>query len=41
MIDGDDQRKAAVIALSAIADAWAKAMPAEAPRLVGKPTQAA
>ncbi|MEA3057931.1 MAG: AMP-polyphosphate phosphotransferase [Sphingomonadales bacterium] len=41
MIDGDDQRMAAVTALSAIADAWAQAIPAEAPRLVGEPTAAA
>ncbi|MEP7129805.1 MAG: polyphosphate kinase [Sphingomicrobium sp.] len=40
-IDGDDERMAALTALSAIADAWAQAIPAEAPRLVGKPTQAA
>lgn len=37
MIDGNDQHSAAVSALSAIADAWAEAMPAEPPRLVGAP----
>jgi polyphosphate kinase 2 (PPK2 family) len=41
MIDGDDERRAALSALSAIADAWAEAMPAEPPHLVGKPTRAA
>jgi hypothetical protein len=41
MIDGDDERKAALAALSAIAAAWAAAIPAEPPRLVGEPTQAA
>jgi polyphosphate kinase 2 (PPK2 family) len=41
MIDGDDERHAAMIALTAIADAWAAAMPMELPRPVGKPTQAA
>ncbi|MEO8455241.1 MAG: polyphosphate kinase [Sphingomicrobium sp.] len=40
-IDGDDERKAALTALAAVADAWAEAIPAERPRLVGKPTQAA
>ena len=34
MIDGDDEQEAAVAALSAIADAWAEAMPAEPPQLV-------
>jgi polyphosphate kinase 2 (PPK2 family) len=34
MIDGDDQAAAALAALSAIADAWAEAMPAEPPHLV-------
>ena len=33
MIDGDDEQQAAVAALSAIADAWAEAMPAEPPHL--------
>lgn len=40
VIDGDDEEEAAVAALSAIADAWEKAMPAEPPRLVSKPTAA-
>ena len=35
MIDGDDEDAAAVAALTAIADAWGEAMPAEPPRLVG------
>jgi polyphosphate kinase 2 (PPK2 family) len=33
-IDGDDDEQAALAALEAIADAWSKAMPAQAPRLV-------
>jgi AMP-polyphosphate phosphotransferase len=33
-IDGNDEGGAALMALSAIADAWAKAMPAEPPQLV-------
>jgi len=37
IIDGNDQRSAAISALSAIADAWAEAMPAEPPKLVGIP----
>jgi polyphosphate kinase 2 (PPK2 family) len=41
MIDSDDEPRAALSALSAIADAWADAMPAEPPQLVGKPTRAA
>jgi AMP-polyphosphate phosphotransferase len=41
MIDGNDERKAALTALAAIADAWAQAIPAEAPRLIGEPNQAA
>ena len=41
MIDGDDERSAVLSALGAIADAWAEAMPAEPPHLVGKPTRAA
>jgi polyphosphate kinase 2 (PPK2 family) len=41
MIEGDDERKASLSALTAIADAWAEAIPAESPRLVGKPIQAA
>jgi polyphosphate kinase 2 (PPK2 family) len=40
-IDGDDDRNAASTALTAIGDAWAQAIPAEPPRLVGEPTQAA
>ena len=34
MIDGDDEDSASLAALTAIADAWAEAMPAEPPRLV-------
>ena len=41
MIDGNDEHSAMVAALSAVADAWADAMPAEPPRLVGAPNQAA
>jgi polyphosphate kinase 2 (PPK2 family) len=41
MIDGDDERKAALTALAAIAQGWAQAMPAEPPRLIREPTQAA
>jgi polyphosphate kinase 2 (PPK2 family) len=41
MIDGNDERHAAMTALTAVADAWAAAMPMELPRAVGKPTQAA
>src|SRR5438477_11658610 len=37
MVDGDDERKAALTALTAIADAWAQAIPAEPPRLVRTP----
>ena len=33
-IDGDDEQQAALAALEAIAEAWAKAMPAEPPHLV-------
>ncbi|MGN6058061.1 MAG: polyphosphate kinase 2 family protein [Sphingomicrobium sp.] len=40
-INGDDEEEAAISALTAIADAWEKAMPAEPPRLVSAPTQAA
>jgi polyphosphate kinase 2 (PPK2 family) len=40
-IDGNEESGAALIALSAIADAWAKAMPAEPPRVVSSPTRAA
>jgi polyphosphate kinase 2 (PPK2 family) len=39
-IDGNDEGGAALMALSAIADAWAKAMPAEPPQLVS-PNRAA
>ena len=41
VIDGNDEAAAAVAALSAIADAWAKAMPAEPPGLVGASGEAA
>ena len=41
MIDGTDEAEASLAALEAIADAWAKAMPAEPPHLVGAPTRAA
>jgi polyphosphate kinase 2 (PPK2 family) len=41
IVDGDNEEEAAVAALSAIADAWEKAMPAEPPRLVSTPTRAA
>jgi polyphosphate kinase 2 (PPK2 family) len=41
MIDGNDETNAAVAALSAIADAWEQAMPAEPPRLVGSSGRAA
>ena len=34
IIDGNDDAKAAIAALSAIADAWAETMPAEPPRAV-------
>jgi hypothetical protein len=34
MIDGDDEAAAVIAALTAVADAWAEAMPAEPPRLV-------
>ena len=37
MIDGDDEQQAALAALEAIAEAWAKAMPAEPPQLVARP----
>ena len=40
MVDGDDEEQAAVEALSAIADAWAEAMPAEPPHLVAAPIRA-
>jgi polyphosphate kinase 2 (PPK2 family) len=41
MIDGNDEGEAAVAALTAIADAWSKAMPAEPPLLVSAPNEAA
>jgi polyphosphate kinase 2 (PPK2 family) len=41
MIQGDNQAEAAIAALSAIADAWNEAMPAEPPRLVESPRSAA
>jgi len=41
MIDGTDERAAAISALSAIADAWASSMPSEPPHLVENPTRAA
>lgn len=41
IIDGNDEGGAAVSALTAIADAWAKAMPLEPPRLIGVPGHAA
>jgi polyphosphate kinase 2 (PPK2 family) len=40
-IDGNDAESAAVAALSAIADAWAGAMPAEPPHIVERSTRAA
>lgn len=41
LINSDDEHDAALAALSTIADAWKKAMPAEPPRLVGRPERAA
>jgi len=41
MIDGDNEAQATIAALSAIADAWNDAMPAEPPRLVSAPKSAA
>ncbi len=41
MIDGNDEHSATIAALSAVADAWAEAMPAEPPQLVGAPIRAA
>ena len=38
-IDGDDEHSAMVAALTAVADAWAEAMPAEPPQLVGAPVR--
>jgi polyphosphate kinase 2 (PPK2 family) len=40
-INGDDEHAAMVAALTAVADAWADAMPAEPPQLVGAPIRAA
>ncbi len=40
MIDGNDEGQAAITALSAIADAWADAMPAEPTHLVSAPLRA-
>ena len=41
MIDGNDERAATLAAFSAIADAWAEAMPSEPPHLIDSPTRAA
>jgi polyphosphate kinase 2 (PPK2 family) len=41
MIDGDDEDRAALAALEAVAEAWSKAMPSEPARLVGSPDRAA
>ena len=41
MIDGNDEQAAALAALTAVADSWAEAMPAEPPHLVGAPIRAA
>src|SRR4249919_2524027 len=41
MIDGEDEASATLAALTAVADSWAEAMPAEPPQLVGAPTRAA
>ena len=40
-IDGNDERSAALSALTTIADVWAETMPAEPPHAVGAPTRAA
>jgi AMP-polyphosphate phosphotransferase len=40
-IDGNDEASAAIAALTAVADAWAEAMPAEPPQLVETPIRAA
>lgn len=40
-IDGDDEDRAALAALEAVAEAWSKAMPSEPARLVGSPNRAA
>jgi polyphosphate kinase 2 (PPK2 family) len=41
LIDADDERRATLAALEAIADAWSKAMPAEPPHVVSEPNRAA
>jgi AMP-polyphosphate phosphotransferase len=41
IIDANDELEGALAALTAVADAWAQAMPVEPPRLVTAPTQAA
>jgi polyphosphate kinase 2 (PPK2 family) len=41
MIDGDDEDRAALAALEAVAEAWSKAMPSEPARLLGSPDRAA
>jgi len=41
MIDGNDEEAAALAALSAVADAWADAMPSEPPHLIDAPGRAA
>jgi polyphosphate kinase 2 (PPK2 family) len=41
VIDGSDETEAAIAALSAIDEAWQKAMPSEPPRLVRAPGEAA
>ena len=41
MVDGNDERHAAMAALTAIADAWAAAMPTEPPEPVRRPVAAA
>ena len=41
MIDGNDGEAAALAALSAVADAWADAMPSEPPHLIDAPGRAA
>jgi len=40
-IDGNDERAAALSALTTIADVWAETMPAEPPHAIGTPTRAA
>jgi polyphosphate kinase 2 (PPK2 family) len=41
IIDGDDEQQATIAALGALADAWAAAMPAEPPHLIGTASRAA